>query len=385
MKLLTLSAFVFLLSILTKSEAQSVIPFSDKRWKIQSAGQLVEYYKGYECLYLKGGSATLSDVKFLNGIIEFDICLTEQISFSGLFFRQTSPGNHEEIYLRPHQSGNPDAFQYTPVFNGNAAWQLYHDQYEPLNDGFIHWKSRGIRRGFNDAIDFPMDRWMHVKLLVKNDKAELYIDNKPNPVAFIYELLHHQLAGAVGLTSSVSAMRFANFSCVNTDNVVFRTEETISIVTPPHTITEWQFSTAFAEASIKKLNVLENSFLSKFTWKKHPVERTGLINLSRFASITDSSNTIFAKLTVFSDKDQLKKMDIGYSDRIKVYCNGQALYSGNNYFRTRDYRYLGTIGYFESVYLPLKKGENTVLLAISENFGGWGLMGKWEDEAGISE
>ena len=32
--------------------------------------------------------------------------------------------------MRPHQVGNPDAIQYTPVFNGLSAWQLYH------GDGF---------------------------------------------------------------------------------------------------------------------------------------------------------------------------------------------------------------------------------------------------------
>jgi len=95
------------------------------------------------------------------------------------------------------------------------------------------------------------------------------------------------------------------------------------------------------------------------------------------------SNTIFAKITITSDKDQFKKLDLGFSDRVKAFCNGQAVYSGNNSFRTRDYRYLGTIGYFESLYLPLKKGENTIMLAVSETFGGWAVMAKWENMDGI--
>jgi hypothetical protein len=37
-------------------------------------------------------------------IIEFDICLTEQVSFSGFFFRQTSPGNYEEFLFPGAQS-----------------------------------------------------------------------------------------------------------------------------------------------------------------------------------------------------------------------------------------------------------------------------------------
>jgi hypothetical protein len=108
-----------------------------------------------------------------------------------------------------------------------------------------------------------------------------------------------------------------------------------------------------------------------------------MINLSQLSAISDSTNTIMAKIAINSDKDQLKRLNIGYSDRIKLYCNGNALYSANNSFRTRDYRYLGTIGYFETVYLPLKKGNNTIILAVSETFGGWGVMAKWENLDGI--
>jgi hypothetical protein len=212
MKVLTLSAMLLLSSFLMPGRGQQVVRFSDKRWEIEAAAHMVEYYKGYESLYLKGGDALLEGASFLNGIIEFDICLSEQLSFSGFFFRQFSPGNREEIYFRPHQSRNPDAFQYTPVFNGNAGWQLYHDQYEPANDGFIHWRSRGMRRGFNDVIVFPFDQWVHVKLLVKDSKAELYFNNINAPIAFIHELLQAQKPGSIGISSRQGAMRFANFS-----------------------------------------------------------------------------------------------------------------------------------------------------------------------------
>jgi hypothetical protein len=52
------------------------------------------------------------------------------------------------------------------------------------------------------------------------------------------------------------------------------------------------------------------------------------------------------------------------------------VYSGHNKFRSRDYRYLGTMGYFDAVHLELKKGENEIIFAVSENFGGWGLKAK---------
>ena len=43
---------------------------------------------------------------------------------------------------------------------------------------------------------------------------------------------------------------------------------------------------------------------------------------------------------------------------------------------TRDYRFLGSIGYWDRLYLPLVPGENELVLAVSENFGGWGLQAR---------
>ena len=382
MKLQTLSAIFFLSSLLTPAHSQNIIPFSDKRWKIEGQAQMLEFYKGYECIYLRGARATLADAQFLNGILEFDICLTEQTAFAGFFFRQTNAGNYEEFYFRAHQSGNPDSYQYTPVFNGDAAWQLYHDQFDAVNDGYIHWKPKGPLNGFNSVIEYPFERWAHVKLLVKNDRAELYFDNKPEPVAVIKKLLQEKKAGAIGVYSNVSAMRFANFTYTQTDDVVLKKKEAALNVIPANSILQWQISNPFKEDVLKDKNLLDASFVDKLKWTKLSVENGGFANLARVSPVTDS-NTVLAKITVVSDKDQIRKLDFGYSDRVKAFCNGQAIYSGNNNFRTRDYRYLGTIGYFDAVYLPLKKGENIIMLAVSETFGGWGVMAKWENMDGI--
>ncbi|HET6767881.1 MAG TPA: hypothetical protein VFH08_10800 [Chitinophagaceae bacterium] len=382
MKLQTLSAIVFLSSILTTTNSQNIIPFSDKRWKVVGQGQMTEFYKGYECIYLRGARATLPDVQFLNGIIEFDMCLTEQTAFAGLFFRQTDPGNYEEFYFRAHQSGRPDSYQYTPVFNNDPAWQLYHDQFDAVNDGYIHWKPRGELNGFNGVIEYPFERWVHVKLLVKNDKAELYYDNNPEPAAVIRKLLQEQKPGAIGVYCNVSAMRFANFSYTQTNDVVLKKNEAALNIIPANSIRTWEVSNPFKEDVLKDKNLLDAAFVNKLKWTKLAIENGGFANLARLSTVTDS-NTVLTKITVVSDKDQVKKLEFGYSDRVKAFCNGQAIYSGNNNFRTRDYRYLGTIGYFDALYLPLKKGDNTVILAVSETFGGWGVMAKWENMDGI--
>jgi hypothetical protein len=46
---------------------------------------------------------------------------------------------------------------------------------------------------------------------------------------------------------------------------------------------------------------------------------------------------------------------------------------GSDAFASRDYRFLGTIGLYDELFLPLEVGDNEVWLAVSEGFGGWGV------------
>ena len=51
---------------------------------------------------------------------------------------------------------------------------------------------------------------------------------------------------------------------------------------------------------------------------------------------------------------------VEFADRIVTPYAPRAVvvYAGDNRYRSRDYRYLGTIGYFDQVYLPLAAGDN---------------------------
>ena len=42
------------------------------------------------------------------------------------------------------------------------------------------------------------------------------------------------------------------------------------------------------------------------------------------------------------------------------------------------------IGLFDSVVLPLRAGENEILIAVTEAFGGWGVMAEFENLEGIT-
>jgi hypothetical protein len=129
MKKLIKSILAAMLMLRLDLPAQSQnIPFDSNRWEIDAKESRVEEYLGRQSLFLKGGLALVKDSKFLNGIIEFDIAFSAERTFVGTIWRVLDKKNYEEFYFRPHQSGNPDANQYTPVFNGLAGWQLYYGE-----------------------------------------------------------------------------------------------------------------------------------------------------------------------------------------------------------------------------------------------------------------
>jgi hypothetical protein len=84
---------------------------------------------------------------------------------------------------------------------------------------------------------------------------------------------------------------------------------------------------------------------------------------------------LYARTTVDSGRDQVKKLEIGYSDDVSVFLNGRILYRGRSAKGFRDPGFLGIVNpENDAVYLSLKKGSNESMLAIGELGGGWGFI-----------
>ena len=73
-----------------------------------------------------------------------------------------------------------------------------------------------------------------------------------------------------------------------------------------------------------------------------------------------------------------------FSDRVRVYLNGRMLYAGNDGFVTHDPDFLGIVGLFDELALPLKRGPNELWFAVSETFGGWAITADLPDRDGIT-
>src|SRR5688572_27161880 len=183
----------FLLSGFLYATGQAIkIPFEMDKWDTIAATLNKQTYMGKESVLLKSGGIFTKNVDLRDGVIEVDMSFPQQRGFPGIAFRMQDLNNFENFYVRPHQSGNPDATQYTPVFNGHAGWQLYHGE------------------GYSKAFPFKFDQWHHVKIELHGLQAEIYIDDMQTPSIKVTELLNGWKEGKIGLISGGSPLRVAN-------------------------------------------------------------------------------------------------------------------------------------------------------------------------------
>lgn len=360
LKRITLTVFSVLATVFILS-AQTKVPFDTLKWDIRAQKYELKEYKGQPALFMQGGIAILKDTQFKNGIIEWDMAFPKERGFTGIRFRMQDRRNTEELYFRPHQSGQPDANQYCPVNNGVSSWQLYHGD------------------AYSVPYEYNFNKWFHVKLVVADRRAELYIDNMNTPVLHIPFLKREPMSGGLMVYGSLVPTYFANFSYHPMDKPRLISSVVKEKPADPKIISSWSVSQPFPDSTLRGIYDLKEIGEQDWTWTDLPAEASGIANLATISDFEpEKRNTVFAQLVIDSERAEIKPLTLGFSDKAIVYCNGRAIFSGNETYQTRDFRYLGTIGLFDTVYLPLKKGRNEIWVAVTESFGGWGIIGKLE-------
>jgi len=125
-------------------------------------------------------------------------------------------------------------------------------------------------------------------------------------------------------------------------------------------------------------------------WEKVKAEPPGIVVVQRYrrdpnivppqAPVPErvpGSKFVFARTTIHADRDEIRKPHLGYSDKVVVYFNSKPIFSGNNTFHSREPGFLGLLNVeSDAVYLPLRKSDNEIMLAVTEFFGGWGCICK---------
>jgi hypothetical protein len=352
------------------------IPADSPRWELEGQARATEY-QGRKCLYLDGGAATVKDLELRDGVIDVDIATPANRGFFGIQFRITNDGASAEwVYLRQHKSGLPDAVQYTPVLNSGLNWQIYNGP------------------GFTAALDIPKDVWFHLRLAVAGAQAKLYVKNMDKPALVMNDLKSGVQKGLVALAVLTGATYFSNFELRQTPAAPW---ERHSPSIPQDTLTRWRLSPSYDGLARNLERPLSPSERDAIKWQDVEAEAPGFVVINRYRKSPHprvtfagdfskrlepqaGTKVVYALTNIVSERDQVKKLYIGYSDDVSVFLNGKILYRGRSAQNFRDPGFLGIVNpENDAIYLQLKKGRNELMLAVSELGGGWGFICRLSD------
>ena len=377
--LCTLCAVPSLSLAASPSPSETAVPPNASLWKLEGKAKMVEH-QGRPSIFLDGGAATLKGFEMRDAVIDVDVSTPASRGFFGIQFRVAGDGRAAEwVYLRQHKSGLPDAMQYTPVLGTGLNWQLYSGP------------------GFTGPVDIPKDAWFHLRLEVTGAQAKLFVKDMEKPALVMEDLKTGLQKGQVALAVLVGETYFSNFRIRPTADAPWERHQPAM---PATALTRWSISPAFDALARDLEKPLGASEVVSIPWQEVEAEPPGLVALYRYREAPHPRVTfqgdfskrlepqpgmkvLYARTTVLSEKGQVKRLALGYSDEVSVFLNGKILYRGRSAQSFRDPGFLGIVNpENDAVYLPLRKGKNELVLALSELGGGWGFVCRLEPVGG---
>jgi hypothetical protein len=346
------------------------LPF-DQGWRLLEGDATIETYDGRQTLRLGSGRAILDGADFGDGTLELDVQVSGLRSFVSVELRMESPTEYEELYLRPHKSTLPDALQYTPEFHGESNWQLFHGP------------------GGTAAALLPAEEWIHLRIVLQGSRAAMFVGDVDQPQLVVHRLARPQRRGGIGLrgflprgTEATYAARFANVTLSPEVGYAFPPAPVAE--TPSGLLTTWSVSPAVDQPEGAVLTLPES--LARGPWRTVEAEPNGVVLLGRHVErpAGSSSSTLLARLVLRAASDTQQRLDLGWSDAVTVFLNGAPMFHRDDSYSYDEPRREGLIGLDQGTFfLPLRRGDNEVFLAISDVFGGWGLIGRLETAPGV--
>jgi hypothetical protein len=322
---------------------------------------------------METGNAFRRDVQLLDGTIDADVKVTRRRSFVYVNFRVQTDGEQEEFYLRPHKSNLPDATQYSPVYQGQSAWQLYHGP-------------RGTT-----LIEIEPDKWQRLRIVLSGQKAAFFLGDTIKPFMVIPHLARDPKSGYISLaaflppgTPGSGAIAWFSNVAVRSGVIAYGFNDLPAMPSPPKgVISSWEAGESFV-APDSAISVINSAWLAKT--KLVPTEPEGFVELHRHVTLPKDARNwgVVARTRVTAQQAAIKRLDLGFSDRVTVFLNGRPIF-----YRDDSYDYAGRrdgliIPAQATVYLPLQAGSNDVSIVVTDRFGGWAIMGSFPDMTGLT-
>ena len=332
------------------------LPGSNVSWELDARAARMDDHLGRRALLLRGQLPTFASVpEFGDGTIEFDLAPLPGGNFFGVVFRYESPTIHDNIYFRLHKSGEFDAVQYAPRLHTTAgAWQLFPE--------------------FAGPGELPADRWTHVRIDVRGSRLEIFVGDSIRPLVVVPRMRGLSSTGRVGFWARVNNKPLEWTVALSNIQVRPRAPELAAspdtLALPAGTLTGWQVAGPYVAAD----SSIAPAFPAANAWKRMPIEEGGLLNISRnVAKPAGGRHVAFLRNTIRAPQPRTAAVTLGYSEDVMLWLNGALVYHGTNAFGGRYPGYNGWLSMAETVHVPLRAGDNELLVAVGERAFGWGL------------
>jgi len=343
------------------------VPMAAESWAFSSDAVDFQKIGDRPSMRIKNDTSlvTLNNTTFGSGTIEFDIQPPSE-GFSSVYFRQQSTAERECLYFRTGKNRNieaDDAVQYAPFIDGVNLWDLFPE--------------------YQSDASLKAGKWNHVKMIISGKQMRVYINDTLHAALAVPFLEGNTQTGAIA---------FDGRSLLS--NLVIRPGVTAGLSPVPETditdnnpryIRNWEVSKNVVTMAWPIGFDAKYMPDSNTVWEPIKAERKGMVNLTRRFGGERKRSLVWLKSNIYADSDINKILRFGFCDEVWAFLNGQVLYIGRNYFNSLTMkRPNGRISLENTTLnLPLKKGNNELLIGVANAFYGWGIIAQLTDNSGV--
>lgn len=348
------------------SPQQIKVAMSAGSWEFPAGSAEFVNHRNMPAMKLSGPTVVLKEVQFTDGTIEYDL-EPQTDGFTGIYFRMADDKDAEYFYLRVGRAGNPaamDAVQYAPIIKDINMWDMLDHYQGPAV----------IKKG----------EWNHIKLVISGKQMLIYVNDLSKATLQIARLEGNTSTGSIAFDGK----------CVVANLVVkpgaveglSASEGIDPTYRDPRYLRAWQVTEP--QPLPKGRELFDGDFPKVSTeWKAISAERLGLVNLTRLHGRSESRRFVWLRTKLVTTAEQTRTISLGFSDEVWVYINRQPVFVDKNLYISQAMRKYpdGRISIENSKFeLPLKAGENELLIGVANDFFGWGLIARLDKMEGIT-
>jgi len=354
--------------------AQHVVPLKAEAWSFRPGIAAFDDSAGTPRLKIVDGRGyvVLKNLDFTDGTIEFDI-LPANKDFANFCFRFQDTAETETFYLRTNWAVNHpyamEAVQYTPIVKGVMYWDALPQ--------------------FQTFSDYTLEKPSHVKMIVSGKQMKVWVNHPERPTLEVPRLEGDVTHGSIAFQGNqiisnlvVKPGGVEGLSPLEgTDPTVFDSRYLRHwVMTGPDTAGE----------DVRKVNQFGIRGMpgEKAVWRPIDAERRGFVNLSRVFGGTRPFGVprmMFLKTTLHAREAKTVQLRLGFLDDISIFVNDRLIKVDKNNFGFPATKVPnGRLSIENStVMLPLKEGDNVLMVALGGNFFSWGLVARLDDMDGL--